>query len=82
MDPAFMLNKQGRYIVYNPEIHDRQGQDFTISELEYLCRFIEADGSRKMSYALGRTEQVVNRKIRELKRNGQYEFFKNLRLFW
>jgi len=69
-------------MLYHPKYHPNQGKPFTESELEYICKFHEVDELRTISFAIGRTEVAINGKIMDLKRKGQYEFYKNLNKHW
>jgi hypothetical protein len=52
------------------------------SELEYLCKYYETDGMSSMAYILGRTEKTIASKFSALKKNGEYEYYKNLNKYW
>lgn len=75
-EEKFEYDRYGR-MKYNPAIHFNQGKSFTKGDLFYLCKFYEIDGPVKMMYALGRTELVLQQKVRVLKEFGLYNFYKN-----
>lgn len=67
---------------YHPEFHFSHGKPFTESDLEYICKFAEVDDSRTIGFAIGKTEGTVNRKLNELRKEGLYEYYKNLNKHW
>lgn len=69
-------------MLYHPEYHDNHGKPFTESDLEYLCKYYEIDHSRSISFALGKTEHTLRAKVAYLKKNGLYEYYKNLNKYW
>lgn len=79
MDKAdgITYDKRNR-IQYHPDFHPNQGKRYTLDELIYLCKFYETDGSRSMSFALGKTEAMIEIKVQSLKSSGQYEYYKNM----
>lgn len=76
-----VYDKIGR-LKYNPFYHVNQGTLWSESDLEYLCKYAEIDGLKKIALALGRTETTVGEKISQLRRNGKYEYYKNLNRYW
>ena len=60
----------------------RPARSWTESELEYICRFNEYDGYRKVALGIDRPEGSVDKKLRDLKRDGLYEHYKNIRMYW
>ncbi len=80
MNPE-VYDRTGR-MEYNPDFHFNQGERWTESDLEYLCKYIEIDGYRSVSFALGRTEKTIASKIADFKKNGKYEYYKNLNKYW
>ena len=75
------INNYGR-MVYHPDFHFNHGKKFTEAELEYLCKFWESDGRRVMSYALGKTEVTLQQKVNVLRKQGKFEYYKNLNKYW
>ncbi len=75
---------------FNPEFHHNHGKRFTEEELEYLCKFYQADGAKVISLALGRTEKVVATKVSSLRKKKRadgsqttmFEYYKNLNKYW
>jgi hypothetical protein len=67
---------------YHPEFHHNHGKPFTESDLEYLCKFYEIDGPLSISLALGRTQKIIMNKVSELKKQGLYDYYKNLNKHW
>lgn len=77
----YELDAQGR-MKYNPEFHFSHKQPFTESDLEYMCKYYETDGRQKIGFAIGKTEGTVDQKIQQLKKDGLYEYYKNLNKHW
>lgn len=69
-------------ILYNPELHPNHRKEWTIEELEYLCKFYEIDGSKAVSLALGRVEGTILNKVHKLRKIGLYEHYKKLNKFY
>lgn len=67
---------------YHPFYHSRTGKAFTASEIEYLCKYWEVDSPELLSLALERTEKSLYSKVKRLKKNGLYEFYKNRNKYW
>jgi len=67
---------------YDPELYGNQGEPFTDYEVEYLCKYYEIDGSEIMSLALGRTVPAVKSKIKKLRKQGSFDYYKNLNKYW
>lgn len=74
-------DNQGR-MEYHPDFHPNQNKKWTVSELEYLCKFYEADGSLTISLALGKTQKTVSNTYARLKREGLSNFYRNLNVFY
>lgn len=66
---------------YHPELHNRHGEPYSESELEYICKFA-ADGSALLSLAVGRPMTSVAAKITALKSSGKFFYYKNLNKHW
>lgn len=67
---------------YHPEFHFSHGKHFTESDLEYICKFAEVDDARTLAFAIGKTEATINEKLKLLRRQGLYEYYKNLNKYW
>ncbi|MDR9794057.1 DNA-entry nuclease [Aeribacillus pallidus] len=67
---------------YHPSFHENRGKPFTESDLEYICKFYEFDGPELISLALGRTEKTIMTKVYELRKQGLYDYYKNLNKYW
>ena len=65
-------DKSGR-MLYNKEIHTRQGKPWTMDELVYLCKYSEKDGLETISFALERTPQSCSQKLVDLRKQGRFE---------
>lgn len=81
MSEKYEFDSQGR-MQYNPDFHFSHGKPFTESDLEYMCKYYEIDGTKLMSLALGKTEMTIESKIRKLKKQNRYEYYKNLNKYW
>lgn len=55
---------------------------FTEEEMEYLCRFYELDGADSIAYALDRHPLVVRNKVKQLKDDGKFVYYQNLRKYY
>lgn len=67
---------------YNPEFHPHHGESWSESDLEYLCKYHEYDGLKCMELALGRTQKTIASKITDMRKNGKYQYYKNLNKHW
>jgi len=74
-------DKFGR-MKFHPDYHFTHGQPFTESELEYICKYFEADGLKMLSFAIGKTEKAISNKLSQLKKSGSYEYYKKLNKYW
>jgi hypothetical protein len=76
-----IFDQKGR-LQFDPEYHPNHRTSWSESDLEYLCKYAEIDGYRKISMALGRTEKTCSSKLDKLKQNGRYEYYKNSNKHW
>lgn len=67
---------------YHPDFHFAHGQPFTDSDLEYIFKFYEADHTRTISFAIGKTEHAIRTKVNYLKKIGLFEHYKNRNKHW
>ncbi len=58
---------------YNPELHDRQGQPWTVEETQYLIEWYNIIGIEEMALALGRTETTIATRVTRLRADGLME---------
>lgn len=70
-------DKWGR-IEYNPKIHFNHGRPMSSYDKMYLCKFYDVDGPVSISYALGRTESSLAQIISDMRKNGEYEKYKQM----
>ncbi|WP_163102280.1 DNA-entry nuclease [Peribacillus alkalitolerans] len=73
VDEEVEYDTSGR-MKYHPSFHENQGQPWTASDLEYLCKFHEFDELETLALALGRTKSTCAHKVSEFKRNGLFEY--------
>lgn len=66
---------------FHPDFHFNQGKLLTVSEAEYLCKFYGFDHIQTIAFALGRTEASLMCTVHQLKKNGEFEYYKNLNTF-
>jgi len=59
-----------------------RGDDFTESDLEYMCKYWKVDGAKMIAYALDRTEESVKTRVKKLRKQGLYDYYKNLNKHW
>ena len=71
----FSLN--GR-MQYHPEFHFAHEEPFTLSELVYMCKYVQIDGNKSMSMALGRTENTIANQVYMMKKEGFFDVLKSL----
>lgn len=71
------FDPQGR-MKYHPTFHPNHNKPFRASELVYLCKYYTIDGPRAIGYALGKTECTVSDRVCKLRKEGLYEFYKNM----
>ena len=74
-------DSQGR-MLYHPDYHERQGKRFTEEELEYMCKYWKADGCKTIAFAIGRTQSTLASRMVALKKQGLYEYYRNLNKHW
>ncbi len=75
------FDKDG-FLKFNPEYHENTGSHYDEEELEYLCKYVEVDGIKKMSMALGRTPHSVKQKVHDLRKIGEFEYYRTLNKHW
>jgi len=63
---------------YNPEFHENHGKPFTVNDLIFLCSSWDAMKKADIAMALGRTHGTVLSKAYDLRKSGQFEYYKNL----
>jgi hypothetical protein len=52
--------------------------DYTTTELAYICKFYEYDGPSRLGMALNRSPKTISQTVRKLKKSDKYEFYKKL----
>jgi hypothetical protein len=60
----------------------KKGKPYSVSELEYLCKFYDHDGPELMSYALERPYKTISITVSRLKKSGKFDYYKNLNRYW
>ena len=78
---VFIYDRSGR-MKYHPEFHENHGKSWTADDLEYLCKFHDTCGLNDIGFALGRPATSCATKIDYLKKQGQYEFYRNLNKYY
>lgn len=63
---------------YNPEFHENHGKIWDEEDLIYLCSSWDAMLKEDIAMALGRTHGTVLSKAHALKKEGKFEYYKNL----
>lgn len=66
----------------HPLYHHNSGTPFTEEELEYICKYWHADHFDDLGLALGRTGTSISNKVSQLKREGKFDYYKNLNRHW
>lgn len=64
-------------MTYNPELHDMQGQPWTVEEAQYLIDWYNIIGAEEMSLALGRSENTIATRVNRLRSKGLMNKDKN-----
>jgi len=77
----FEYDKSGR-LKYNPALHPNHKKPYTISELEYICKYYEIDGRKSVSSIVGRTESTIASLVHRLKKDGMFDYYKDLKKNW
>lgn len=67
---------------YHPSFHENHRKPFTESVLEYMCKYWHLDEVKTMALALGKTETATSQKVCDLKKCGQFDYYKNLNKHW
>lgn len=78
---VFEYDVRGR-LKYHPELHPNHKKPWSEEDIEYLCKYAEVDTLDNISLALGRTCQIVVYKLRTLRRDGKYDYYKTLNKHW
>lgn len=78
---VFEYDAHGR-LKYHPSLHTKHGQPWTEEDLEYLCKFHGVEPLATLALALDRPETSIATKIRVLKREGKYEYYRNLSWYY
>lgn len=63
---------------YNPEFHENHNKPFTTNDLIYLCSNYETMDKATIALALGRTHSTILSKAYQLRKAGQFEYYKSL----
>ena len=75
-----VYTKSNYRMVYTPEYHENHYKAFTTSDLAFLCRMHKVWKPKDIAAALGRTYGSCSRRLALLKKNGQYEYYRNLEI--
>jgi len=70
-------SKHGK-MEYNPLYHFNHKQPLTEDEKEYICKYIEIDGPKNLSLALGRTEKTITTIASRLRKEGLFENYRKM----
>ena len=65
-------------VKYNPEFHFNSGKELSDYEKAYLCYYWDWDGVKGLSYSLGKTEAALQTLIKKMKKNGDFEHYKQV----
>jgi hypothetical protein len=63
---------------YHPDYHPNQGKSYTVKENAYLCKHYVRGHVKTLALDMGRTETSIRSRICELRRRGQFEYYKNM----
>ncbi|MBB6452013.1 hypothetical protein HNQ94_000434 [Salirhabdus euzebyi] len=81
VEEQYKYDKCGR-MAFHPDFHTKHQQVLTLSEKEYLCKYWEVDDMRTMAFALDRTESSLASTVCRLKKQGLFDYYKNLNKYW
>lgn len=76
-DPDFVYDDNGR-IKYHPEIHENQFKSYTLHEIAYICANYGYGQRKRISMAVGRTEGAIASLVTKLRRDGEFEKYKEM----
>ena len=63
---------------YDPEFHDNHRAPWSKADLVYLCKMYDSMSKEDLSFALGRTHSTILSKAHHLRKNGKFDYYKNL----
>lgn len=79
MSQPVKYDRWGR-MKYHPDYHPNQGKDYTTQELSYICKHYIRGNVKTLSFDVGRTEHSIRQRINMLRKNGEFNHYKNLEL--
>lgn len=62
---------------YSLELCTSHYRGYTTSDLIYLCKWYGIISSREIALALGRTQDSVLNKVKRLKQNNEFDFYRS-----
>lgn len=63
---------------YTPEYHDKHAKGYKISDLIYICENYRRGKRKQVALAVGRTESAISQLVCELRKSGQFDYYKEL----
>ncbi|MGM7634204.1 hypothetical protein [Bacillus sp. Hm123] len=54
----------------------------TVSDLEYIAKYAECDGIGPVALQLEANPSSILNAIKNMRRDGTFDYFRNLNLFW
>jgi hypothetical protein len=66
--------------MFNPSYHTNHRKPFTLDDLIYISKFIDYDGLKSLSLALGKTEKTIASKLSTMRKTGEYYRYKAMTL--
>lgn len=79
------INETEIFVVVNTEdenFYPNTKKDFTISDLEYICKYYHHDSVNTIGLALGRKPSTIKAIVREMKKEELFDYYKNLNIHW
>lgn len=64
---------------YHPAYHFNHGKEYTLKELSYICQQYRRGNVKNLSMAVGRTEGTLRTLVDNLRKEGKFDFYKNLK---
>jgi hypothetical protein len=74
------FGRMKRHPLYHHNSYSRT--PFTEEELEYICKYWHVDNYDDLGLALGRTGVSLAQKVSVLKKQGKFNYYKNLNRHW
>jgi hypothetical protein len=71
-------DRQGR-MNYSPELHHNHGKPYRTGEVRYLCQRYRYGNVNEIALALGRTVHSVHTVARRMRKQGLFDYYRELK---